>query len=114
MKKTAKLERISVVIDAEWMGGINKQEAINKITEILQKKHHVIKLNKEKSYRCVDCNVGLENNGYTLQYKWWQDDEWNDVTDLTELKVWEHAELVNALHKHYPDYPIEHLEGRFV
>ena len=34
MKKTAKLERISVVIDAEWMGGINKQEAINEITEI--------------------------------------------------------------------------------
>ena len=109
MKKTAKLERISVVIDAEWMGGINKQEAINEITEILQKKYHIIELNKEMSYRCVDCE-----EGYILQYKWWQDEEWIDVTDLTELKVWEYNELVNELQKHYPDYPIDYLEGRFV
>ena len=41
-------------------------------------------------------------------------DNWVDVTDLTELKIWEHAELVDELNKHYPDYPIERLESRFV
>ena len=28
--------------------------------------------------------------------------------------LWEYNELVDELHKHYPDYPIEYLEGRFV
>ena len=37
-----------------------------------------------------------------------------DVEDLTELKIWEYTELVIQLEKHYPDYPIEHLEGRFI
>jgi len=106
---TAKIERISNVIDYEWMGSINKQEAIKRITEILQKKHHIIELGKEMSYRCVD-----SEEGYILQYKWWQDDEWYDVTDLSEMRIWEYNDLVDKLNKHYPDYPIEHLEGRFV
>ena len=104
------------------------QKALNQLTDeevddiLLERakyrleKYPVIKLNKEMSYRCVEAKTygKHEGKGYFLQYKWWQDDEWNDVTDLSELKIWEHAELVNALHKHYPDYPIEHLEGRFV
>ena len=105
----AKLERISDAIDSEWMGSINKQEAINKITEILQKKHHIIKLTKEMSYRCVECK-----EGYILQYNWWEEPDWIDVTDLTELKIWEYTDLVNQLKEHYPDYPIDYLEGRFV
>ena len=40
--------------------------------------------------------------------------DWVDVSDLTELRVWEYNELVDALQVHYPDYPIETLEGRFV
>ena len=39
---------------------------------------------------------------------------WVDVTDLTELKVWEYNLLVDKLSIHYPDYPIERLESRFV
>jgi len=39
---------------------------------------------------------------------------WVDVTDLTELKVWEYNLLVEKLNIHYPYYPIETLEGRFV
>ena len=39
---------------------------------------------------------------------------WVDVTDLTELRVWEYNLLVEKLNIHYPDYPIERLESRFV
>ena len=75
----------------------------------------VIQLNKEMCYRCVEAKIkGTDKIGYFLQYRWWEDDEWNDVTDLTELKVWEYNQLVDDLKKCYPDYPIEHLEGRFV
>ena len=65
--------------------------------------------NKEMSYRCVECK-----EGHILQYKWWQDDEWVDVIDLTDLKIWEYNKLVYELNKVFPEYPIEYLEGRFV
>ena len=77
-------------------------------------KYPVIKLNKEMNYRCVEYDNQTDGKGYFLQYRWRQDDEWIDVTDLTELKVWEYNKLVDSLNKHYPDYPIEYLEGRFV
>tara|TARA_Y100001951_G_scaffold70488_1_gene57310 strand:- start:165 stop:479 length:315 start_codon:yes stop_codon:yes gene_type:complete len=41
-------------------------------------------------------------------------DNWVDVSDLTDFTVGEYNQLVEELHKHYPDYPIEYLEGRFV
>ena len=41
-------------------------------------------------------------------------DNWCQVEDLTELRVWEYNQLVDELNKHYPDYPIERLESRFV
>ena len=41
-------------------------------------------------------------------------DNWCQVEDLTDLTTYEYNELVDKLNKHYPDYPIEHLEGRFV
>ena len=77
-------------------------------------KYPIIKLNKEMSYRCVEYDNQIDGKGYFLQYRWWEDDEWNDVTDLTELKIWEYNQLVDDLKKCYPDYPIERLEGRFV
>ena len=36
------------------------------------------------------------------------------VSDLTELKVWQYNELVNQLLVHYPDYDIDKLEGKFI
>ena len=39
---------------------------------------------------------------------------WVQVSDLTDFTVGEYNDLVSELHKHYPDYPIEYLEGRFV
>ena len=36
------------------------------------------------------------------------------VSDLTELKIWQYNELVKQLHEHYPDYNIDKLEGKFI
>ena len=36
------------------------------------------------------------------------------VSDLTELKVWQYNELVNLLLVHYPDYDIDIQEGKFI
>ena len=41
-------------------------------------------------------------------------DNWVQVEDLCDLTVGEYNDLVTQLHEVYPDYPIEHLEGRFV
>ena len=37
-----------------------------------------------------------------------------EVSDLTELKVWQYNELVKQLFVHYPDYDIDKLEGKFI
>ena len=105
---TYKLDRVKSFVKIEQKGTITAKEAIENIAEILEIQP-IIKLNKEMSYRVVECK-----EGYILQFKWWQDDEWIDVTDLTELKVWEYNELVEKLNKAFPEYPIEYLEGRFV
>ena len=106
------------------------QKALNELTDeevddlLLERakyrleKYPVIKIDEVKIYRCVEYNDDMEKvgdkKGYFLQFKWLEQDEWIDVSDLTELKVWEYNKLVDELNKHYPDYPIEHLEGRFV
>ena len=37
-----------------------------------------------------------------------------EVSDLTELKVWQYDRLVIELSKHYPNYKIKYLTGRFI
>ena len=37
-----------------------------------------------------------------------------EVSDLTELKVWQYDRLVTELNEHYPNYPIKHLQGDFI
>ena len=37
-----------------------------------------------------------------------------EVSDLTELKVWQYNELAKHLWVHYPDYNIDKLEGKFI
>ena len=36
------------------------------------------------------------------------------VEDLTCLYIYQYNELVDKINKHYPEYPIEYLEGRFI
>ena len=64
----------------------------------------------EVLYRCVEFEGGVY-----LQSKFKEIDmDFVDVEDLTELAVWEYNKLVDELEKHYPDYPIENLEGSFI
>ena len=37
-----------------------------------------------------------------------------EVSDLTELKIWQYDRLVIELSKHYPNYKIKYLTGRFI
>ena len=104
-KRKDRLDHICDLVDLEWNGMITRDELVRRLTAICDKKHEIIELNKEMSYRVIDNE---------LQYKWWENDEWDIVTDFTELKVWEYNELVSKLNEHYPDYAIEYLEGRFV
>ena len=97
-------QTINSMSDDELRESLKKREQY-----IKDKAIPIVKLNNEMSYRCVE-----HKEGYILQYKWWQDNEWNDSTDLSEMKVWEYNELVDKLNKVFPEYPIEHLEGRFV
>ena len=124
---TYKLDRVKSFIEIKQKGTITAEEAIENIAEILEVTP-IVELNRELSYRVVEvkydsCNdkemwntslMHVKHINYILQYKWWQDDEWIDVIDLTELKVWEYNELVDRLNKVFPEYPIECLEGRFV
>ena len=63
----------------------------------------------EVLYRCDE----FEGNIFLESLQEGQED-WVQVEDLTELKIWEYNELVRELLVHFPDYPIEYLEGRFV
>ena len=109
MKPTLQ-DGINMLSDDELRESLKKREQY-----IKDKEQPVIELNKEMSYRVVENEVGEVNGkGYYLQFKWCQDEEWIDVTDLCEMKVWEYNELVDKLNKVFPEYPIEYLEGRFV
>ena len=117
MKKTAakkkkRWELVCDLVDCHLDEEITKDELIEKLMTLTGKP--IIKLNKETSYICTEYDNEVNGKGYFLLYKWWEHDEWVEVTDLSELKIWEYNELVDGLHKHYPDYPIEHLESRFV
>ena len=37
-----------------------------------------------------------------------------EVSDLTELKVWQYDRLVTELNEHYPNYKIKYLKGSFI
>lgn len=41
-------------------------------------------------------------------------EELEEISDLTELKVWQYQELVKQIKKHYPNYNIEYLKGKFI
>ena len=36
------------------------------------------------------------------------------VSDLTDLKVWEYNNLVDSIKEYHPNFKIEKLEGRYV
>jgi len=94
------------LVDAHLDEELTKDELIEKLMKVIGKP--IIEISEVK-YIVTE----WENNIY-LESKQEGQDDWVQVEDLTELRVWEYNELVDKLQKHYPDYPIEYLEGRFV
>ena len=115
-KKKTRWESVADLMECWIDDEITKDELIEKLMTLVGKPIIHLTNNKEVSYRCVEAiTYGKhEGKGYFLQSKWWQDEEWCDVTDLSEMKIYEYNELADKLNKHYPDYPIKRLEGRFV
>jgi len=82
----------------------------------IKEKYPIITVNEIK-YRCADDSIMCSDKKdayYYLESLQEGQDDWVQVESLSDLTVWEYNELVSELHKHYPDYPIEYLEGRFV
>ena len=126
MKKTAKkktrIESIIDLVDCHLDGEITQDELVSKLLKVVDKpiikffgewsvKEGVIISEMEYKVSEWKDNVYLESRNTDIHG---QKSDWVQVEDLTELRVWEYNELVDKLQKHYPDYPIEYLEGRFV
>ncbi len=112
MKKTAskktQYDRISDLVNSYIDDSITDDELIEKLLKLVGKE--IIKISEMEytvyetsNYKLYLCCREIHSTG-----------GWVDVTDLTELRVWEYNLLVEKLNIHYPDYPIERLESRFV
>ena len=53
----------------------------------------------EDNYLCYSCNDLQEDI---------------EISDLSDLTIYQYNELVSKLNKHYPEYAIDYLEGRFI
>ena len=114
MKKTAsnktQIAKICDLVDCYLDEEITQDELVEKLMRVIGKP--IITISKME-YTVYEIPMGL----YLCCRAKCIDgtkDNWIDVEDLTEMRVWEYNQLVDELHKHYPDYPIESLESRFV
>jgi hypothetical protein len=112
MKKTAskktQYDKISDLVDSYIDDNKTDDELIEKLLKLVGKE--IIRISEMEytvyesgNYKLYLCCREIHSTG-----------GWVDVSDLTELKVWEYNLLVDKLSVHYPDYPIERLESRFV
>ena len=71
-----------------------------------------IKIQGIEGYYIVEDSTLIYNYDDDLQCR----DECNEceVEDLTDLTIYQYEQLVSKLNKHYPEYPINFLEGRFI
>ena len=112
-KPARKKKRFEVVCDLVdcWVDDeITKDELIEKLMTLVGKP--IIKIsemefvvNEWKGNVYLNCRSTFTDG---------TKDNWVDVSDLTDFTVCEYNDLVDELNKHYPDYPIKRLEGRFV
>ena len=114
MKKTAKKkERWEVICDLVdcWIDDeITKDEFEEKLFKLVGKP--IIKISEmEYIVREWKGDLYLECRATCVDGV---KDNWVQVSDLTDFTVGEYNSLVEKLNKHYPKYPIEYLEGRFV
>jgi len=131
-KKTAakktKLNRICDLVDCYIDEEITQDELVDKLVRLAGKPIITISEMEYTVYENTENFIAKHSEDYGLflcsrerKAEWAMKDgvvntrsDWVDVTDLTELKVWEYNLLVEKLNIHYPHYSIETLEGRFV
>ena len=120
MKKTAskktKIESICDLVDCYIENEISQNELTHKLMKFVDKP--IIRIS-EMEWVVEEAKGEQEGTGnlYLCCRAVSLDgtrDEWCQVSDLTDFTVGEYNDLVEELHEHYPDYPIEYLEGRFV
>ena len=68
---------------------------------------------KKIKIHCLEGYFYVEDY-YFLYYSCKDLQEDVEVSDLTDLTINQYNELVEKLNKHYPDYAIECLTGRFI
>ena len=110
-------DRINGISDSYLKKLIRKREQYHFNKGFNEVNEPYIIMISEVKYRCTDDKdmcADKKDTYYYLESLQEGQDDWVQVEDLTELRVWEYNELVDELNKHYPDYPIEYLEGRFV
>ena len=116
MKKTAakktKLNHICDLVDCYIDGEITKNELVDKLVKLVGKP--IITISEMEYTVYEDTAISTDKGIFLASRERKAGSDWVDVTDLTELRVWEYNLLVEKLDIHYPEYPIEHLEGRFV
>ena len=102
-----KIDHITRLVDLEWNGQITRSELVRRLTDIVKKEKKLKRIKVDDIEGCYY----IENNELLFI-----DDSIDEcqVSDLTELKVWQYNVLVRALNKHYPDYKIKLLTGRFI
>ena len=109
-KKKERWEVICDLVDCWIDDEITKGEFEEKLFKLVGRP--IIKISEmEYIVREWKDNLYLEGRA---QFKDGCYDNWCQIEDLTDFTVGEYNDLVSELHKHYPDYPIEYLEGRFV
>ena len=75
---------------------------------------------KKVKIHCIDGYYYIEDNILIYVYEDYdQDTNYNEIVDcqvehLADLTIAQYNELVEQLNKHYPDYAIECLTGRFI
>ena len=108
-------DRINGISDSYLKKLIRKREQYHFNKGFNEVNEPYIIMVSEVKYKCTEWwNSETKKDNITLESLQEGQDDWVQVEDLTELKVWEYNKLVDELAEYYPDYPIEYLEGRFV
>ena len=110
VRKKEKIEIVADLIDSYLVREITQDELVNKLMWVVDKP--VIKV-EDMEYIVTE----WEGNAYLESRAIFPDgkkDNWVQVEHLSDLTIWEYNKLVSELQEHYPLYPIDYLEGRFV
>ena len=109
-KKKTRIDKICDLVDCWVDKEITQDELIERLMTIIDKR--IIKVSDIEFYVSEWKGDLYLNSRQELADG--SKDNWVQVEDLCDLTVCEYNDLVTQLHEVYPDYPIEHLEGRFV